>query len=139
MATASDPVRFSVFSSLAGRIARPLRLAAVAWVAVFTVLVCAVVPAGLPHTAAQGSAFNPATTSVALQAKAPQARMLVKRLLRRDAGDTPVVQPSAVFPAAMAMLAPPTRAEGNWIARAATARLAAPVRALPWARGPPLA
>lgn len=141
MATASDPVRFSVFDGLAGRFVRPLRLAAVAWLAVFTVLVCAVVPAGLPLTAAQGSAFNPATTAVALQAKAPQTRLLVKRLSEPDGGDAPIaaVPSSASIPAAGLVVAPPARGRHFYGSTDTGSLAAAALEALPWARGPPAA
>jgi len=141
MATASDPVRFSVLDGLAGRFIRPLRAAAVAWLAVFTVLVCAVVPSGLPQTAAQGSAFNPATTAVALQAKAPHARLLVKRLLRPGSGDARVatVHSSPVLPVAARVVAPLARIEHSWVAGNGIPFSATPLGTRPWARGPPAA
>lgn len=65
------------------RLLRSFCSAATAWVFVLTVLFCAVMPAGLPHTTSQGSAFNPATTSVALRANGPE-RFVVKQGIARD-------------------------------------------------------
>lgn len=41
---------------------------AVVWAALLTALLSALLPVGLPHSTTVGSAFNPATTSVALRA-----------------------------------------------------------------------
>jgi hypothetical protein len=140
MAAASEPVRFSVSCGLAGRLVRSLRLAAVAWVAMVTVLVCAVVPAGLPLTTAQGSAFNPATTAVALQARAPHARLLVKRLIEPGADvPTAVVHSSAFLPVPASVAGLPTRTGYAWVAIELDPLGTAALEALPWARGPPAA
>lgn len=121
---------------------QPLHYAALVWGVVLTVLVCALAPAGLPHTAAQGSAFNPATTSVALHAKAPRERLLGKHALEPASADPearePVPHAVALAPTAplahrpLPNLASPSRA-GEIPARAASSR------AVPWARGPPRA
>lgn len=143
MEISSKPLRHSGFSSLLEQIAWRCRFAAVAWVAVFTVLFCAVAPAGLPHTASHGSAFNPATTSVALQAKAPQGRLLIKRLLNRDTGDIPleraVAQPLAILAAAATPSIFGKTAERVVPPAAVAVWVASPAHALPWARGPPAA
>lgn len=138
MVTAIDLARVS--DCWARRFFRSLRLAVVAWVAVFTVLVCAVAPAGLPLTTAQGSAFNPATTAVALQAKAPRARSLVKRLIE-PGGDGISVAPmslSALLPVAAVLVAPSASIERSWKAIEYAASALA-LDALPRARGPPAA
>lgn len=133
-------MRFSILTGLARRLFRRLRLSAVAWLAVFTVLVCAMVPAGLPLTTAQGSAFNPATTAVALQAKAPRARLLIKQLIEPGGGDAPVaaVPLSTLPPAAVSRVVPSSTIERSWIALD-DARSALALDALPRARGPPAA
>lgn len=48
------------------------------WLSVLTVLFCAILPLGLPQTAAHGSAFNPATTSVVVLTRTPQRRLVVQ-------------------------------------------------------------
>jgi len=46
----------------------PRPFLAVVWAALLTALLSALLPVGLPHSTTVGSAFNPATTSVALKA-----------------------------------------------------------------------
>ena len=121
---------------------QPLHYAALVWGVVLTVLVCALAPAGLPHTATQGSAFNPATTSVALHAKAPRERLLGKHALESASADPEVREPgphtAAVVPPAPLVhrpapdLAPPPSASEI------PAYSASP-HVIPWARGPPSA
>jgi hypothetical protein len=71
------------------RLARPWDFVGTVWLAIATVLICAMAPTGLPQTAHHGSAFNPATTVVAINSGG-SARLLIKRTLRSesvDAGD----------------------------------------------------
>lgn len=52
----------------AGGTSAPRPFLVVVWAALLTALLSALLPVGLPHSTAVGSAFNPATTSVALKA-----------------------------------------------------------------------
>lgn len=54
------------------------------WLALATALLSSLMPGGLPRTTALGSAFNPATTAVALQPTRAQPRMLVEGVRRGD-------------------------------------------------------
>jgi hypothetical protein len=65
---------------------------------VATVVFCALLPIGLPNTAAQGSAFNPATTNVALAAKGPARRLLAEPGLQPADTDPPPARFSSVLP-----------------------------------------
>lgn len=61
----------------------PLRAASV-WLALAVALLSSLLSSGLPRTTTLGSAFNPATTAVALQPSRPQPRMLADQLRRDD-------------------------------------------------------
>ena len=61
------------------------------WLTLATALFCAVVPVGLPHSAAYGSAFNPANSVVALHASSSSSRAALKR----NAGGDPAPAASA--------------------------------------------
>lgn len=62
-----------------------LRLfAASLWLTLATAVFCAVVPVGLPHTNAHGSAFNPSNSVVALHASSGANRAVLKRIAQRD-------------------------------------------------------
>lgn len=65
---------------------RSLGAVVAAWSMVCAILFCALLPAGLPQSVADGSAFNPATTSVALRSSGPK-RFLAKQSLARKAKD----------------------------------------------------
>jgi hypothetical protein len=54
------------------------------WVALMTVLLCAILPAGLPLTKTIGSAFSPSTTAVALKGSSEQLRGAMKRVVKGD-------------------------------------------------------
>ena len=60
------------------------------WLTMATALFCAVLPVGLPNTASHGSAFNPATSVVALHATGPN-----RALLKRNAVGDPAPAASA--------------------------------------------
>jgi hypothetical protein len=89
------------------------------WLALATALLSSLMPGGLPRTTVLGSAFNPATTAVALQPTRAQPRMLVESVRRDDdpvggQGDTiraafPSV-PLAVHPAVAADAPKPSAA-----------------------------
>jgi len=134
--------RMSAVGAWPERLSRPFRRAALAWAVVLTVLVCALAPAGLPHTATQGSAFNPATTSVALHAKAPRERLLRKRTLEPlppgAAARRTILDAAAILPA-LPLPRLPARATPTRHRAVAASAPTAPARAVPWARAPPVA
>lgn len=120
MARLSSLRRFGVPVSQFRGILRPVRSAAALWLSVLTVILCAVLPTGLPQTAAYGSAFNPATTAVALVAKGPSRSHDTSRANRRDPLDPQTASqlmaiPGAVLPyrpASEIRLSSPCRAAG---------------------------
>lgn len=82
----------------------PLHLASL-WLALVTALLSSLMFGGVPRTTALGSAFNPATTAVALQPGRAQPRILVEAIRRDDGpasgqGDAAAVAPSTFAPAA---------------------------------------
>jgi hypothetical protein len=82
----------------------PLKLASL-WLALVTALLSSLMFGGVPRTTAYGSAFNPATTAVALQPSRAQPR-IVAEIVRRDdepasgQGGAIALAPLAVAPAA---------------------------------------
>ncbi|WP_423602528.1 hypothetical protein [Sphingomonas sp. MS122] len=60
----------------------PLHVASL-WLALAVALLSSLMPSGLPRTIAVGSAFNPATTAVALQPRT-QARVVAETVRRDD-------------------------------------------------------
>lgn len=82
----------------------PLKLASI-WLALVTALLSSLMFGGMPRTTALGSAFNPATTAVALQPGRAQPRIMVD-LVRRDdeppggQGDAIAFAPLPAVPAA---------------------------------------
>jgi hypothetical protein len=133
--------RISAASVWSERLFQPLHYAALVWGVMLTVLICALAPAGLPHTATQGSAFNPATTSVALHAKAPRERLLGKRVFEPASAD-PAAGKLVSHVAAVVPVGPVARRPAPEVTQLSPASgipaLAAFARAVPWARGPPL-
>jgi hypothetical protein len=105
---------------------------------VATVVLCALLPIGLPNTAAQGSAFNPATTNVALAAKGPTPRLLAEPGLQPDDTDSPSAKFASLLPHASAWQeAPsPARVQSHPRIKAVTAPRQAS-QELPKAREPP--
>lgn len=103
----------------------PLHVASL-WIALLTALLSSLMFGGVPRTTALGSAFNPATTAVALQPSRAQPRILVEAVRGDDGpasgqGDAaaiasaltaPAAPPPAVYlapqPFASASLPPPT-------------------------------
>lgn len=57
------------------------------WLALAVALLSSLMPGGLPRTTSLGSAFNPATTAVALQPSRAQPRLLVDTVRRDDHPD----------------------------------------------------
>lgn len=141
MARSFTTMCLSALQSQLACLSRLCRTGAAAWVTVLTVLFCAVLPAGLPQSAAYGSAFNPATTTVALAARAPERRVTAEQRVRLDDGAASLVRllPPALTPSA-SLAEPVWRGEAlppSGIARA-TMHAQAFAR-LRWAREPPLA
>ena len=64
------------------RLKLPLHVASL-WLALAVALLSSLMPGGPPRTIAVGSAFNPATTAVALQPRA-QPRVVVENVRRDD-------------------------------------------------------
>jgi hypothetical protein len=81
-----------------GRKAEPRSFLAVLWLTIATALLCAILPTGLPHSQALGSAFSPATTNVALRGQEPRAGTALRRLAS-DPDDGPAASPPAALPA----------------------------------------
>ena len=100
MARLSTLRRFGVPVSQFRGILRPVRSVAALWLSVLTVILCAVLPTGLPQTAAHGSAFNPATTAVALVAKGPGRSHDTSRANRRDPLDPQTASQLMMIPGA---------------------------------------
>ena len=108
----------------------PLYVASL-WLALATALLSSLVPGGLPRTTVFGSAFNPATTAVALQPTRAQPRILIDTVRRDDdpasgQGDTiqaatlsvpPAAQPAALAdapkPAAVSPIEPHAGLDGS--------------------------
>lgn len=86
-------------SSIATQVARDRAMRrAPLWLALFIALLSSLLPGGLPRTTMLGSAFNPATTAVALQPSRAQPRILIEQI-RRD--DDPGGGAGSVLPLAM--------------------------------------
>ena len=101
------------------------------WVALAVALLSSLMSEGLPRTTAFGSAFNPATTAVALQPSRAQPRSVVEQSRRDDdpkggqgaaiAAQFATAQPAAHFlasaafpkPAATRPIVPPAGLNGN--------------------------
>lgn len=82
----------------------PLRVASI-WLALGVALLSSLMASGLPRTTSFGSAFNPATTAVALQPTRAQPRMLMEQARRDDdpaggQGSDLSLPPTTVQPAA---------------------------------------
>jgi len=75
--------------SATNKVARLRLFVASLWLALATAVFCAVVPAGLPHSASHGSAFNPANSVVALHSASSK-----RAIFKRGEGD-PAPAPSA--------------------------------------------
>lgn len=117
--------------------ARPLRLAAI-WLALAVALLSSVMSSGLPRTTAFGSAFNPATTAVALQPSRATPRVQLEQVRRDDdlAGGR-----NAVIALPISFLQPAARAtDPAMVAMAAAAAhpTAPPAGLAGTPRGPPL-
>jgi hypothetical protein len=115
----------------------PLRVASV-WLALAVALLSSLMASGLPRTTSFGSAFNPATTAVALQPNRAQPRVLVEQV-RRD--DDPARGQGTTVPVPTGGLQPAVRSPAAAVSPkpAAAVRLVAPHDGLDGSpRGPPL-
>ncbi|UYY59844.1 hypothetical protein [Sphingomonas sp. S2-65] len=138
MARSLTTMCFSALRSQLACLPRLCRTGAAAWVTVLTVLFCAVLPAGLPQSATYGSAFNPATTSVALAARAPERRTASVQRLRPDRPPAPALSAVAAVPPTV--LPSPRPDADITLLRVAPATLHTQALArLGWARDPPAA
>lgn len=89
----------------------PLRFASI-WLALVTALLSSLMFGGMPRTTALGSAFNPATTAVALQPSRAQPRIVAEAVRRDDEpasgqGDALAIAPLPVMPATPEYSLPP--------------------------------
>lgn len=84
---------------------RPRFFASSVLVAIFTALLCALVPAGLPSSTSIGSAFSPSTTLVSLKAPA-SARVVVAGSAEDPGrrGEPAFLDLAALLPAALVLL-----------------------------------
>lgn len=142
MARSFTTMCFSAFRSQLACLTRLCRTSVAAWVTVLTVLFCATLPAGLPQSAIHGSAFNPATTAVALAAKAPERRVAAERRIGPDEGAAGMVRllPPALVPASPPVAEPVWRSQDLPLPGIAPATMhAQALGRLRWAREPPLA
>lgn len=125
-----------------GEPAAPWRFASAIWLAIATILICALAPAGLPQSSAQGSAFSPSTTIVALKARADGPRLVIKRIARSDddghGGEAHAAMPLLAPANALAQLSRPAL-DGSGVAAPFSAfhLLAFRKAERPWPIGPP--
>ncbi|MET0249600.1 MAG: hypothetical protein ABW164_07710 [Sphingobium sp.] len=85
-----------------------IAFAASSCLSILIALVCALAPLGLPASVTAGSAFNPATTSVVLKARAPVSARQIE-VTRPDGGGTGVPGVWSVAPVLAAFLLPLSR------------------------------
>ncbi|RSY89601.1 hypothetical protein DAH66_02800 [Sphingomonas koreensis] len=83
----------------------PLHVASL-WLALATALLSSLMPVGMPRTTTLGSAFNPATTAVALQPSRAQPRIVAEAVRPDDEpasgqGDALALAPLPIVPAAL--------------------------------------
>lgn len=137
------PLRFSVDRAGNGRLAASWRFAGAIWVAIATILFCALAPTGLPQSTLFGSAFNPSTTTVALKARFDGPHLAIKRIARSDddarGGDARPVEAlagagaPAQLPVRLALRSAAPPREGDFQLATSTAL------DRPWPTGPPIA
>lgn len=118
------------------RISKPLRFASLC-VALAVALLSSVLSGGLPRTTVHGSAFNPATTAVALQPSRAQPRIVAENVRRDDdpggQGGAVAAAPPPLVPSVSAVAIP------HILQRPAPEHLPAPYDILDGSpRGPPL-
>lgn len=127
------------------QLSRHLVFVSALWVALVMVLLCAVLPAGLPLTKTVGSAFSPSTTVVALRETAQQVRGAAKRIVKGDpepATDLTLTPHHQVFVTLSVPTAAPPRMgqRGNpSVPHGYTPPLSDAITRQPYPRGPPIA
>jgi hypothetical protein len=127
------------------KLSRNLLFVPALWVALMTVLLCAILPAGLPLTKTVGSAFSPSTTAVALKGSSEQLRGAMKRIVKGDpAPATDLTQPPAhqLFVTRGIPAVPQRRPVLNGrppLPQNSTPALPDAIAGLPYPRGPPIA
>lgn len=101
----------AIRTTTAKRLELPLYVASI-WLALVTALLSSLMFGGVPRTTALGSAFNPATTTVALQPSRAQPRIVAESVRRDDEpasgqGDAIAAAPVLVVPATPSYGLPP--------------------------------
>lgn len=121
---------------------RHLLFVSALWTTLMTVLLCAILPAGLPLTKAVGSAFSPSTTVVALRGSAEQIRGTMKRIVKGDpdpATDLTLPQSAQVIvtPSVQASVPAQIGQRSTPVPYASTLPLPIALLGQPYPRGPP--
>ena len=101
----------AIRTTMMQRLQLPLYIASL-WLALATALLSSLMPVGMPRTTALGSAFNPATTAVALQPSRAQPRVVLESGRLDDepvsgAGTSVAVMPVPVVAPARELSLPP--------------------------------
>ncbi|MEG3152736.1 hypothetical protein U1769_22845 [Sphingomonas sp. ZT3P38] len=122
----------------------PRPFLAVVWAALLTALLSALLPVGLPHSTAVGSAFNPATTSVALKVGTHRPLITAETLTNGDdeaGSDIVVPLPATSFLPAPDVAGLPPRISAAPLPpdRSATPSLSGRIVSAAYPRGPPFA
>ena len=102
---------WAIRTTMMQRLQLPLYIASL-WLALATALLSSLMPVGMPRTTALGSAFNPATTAVALQPSRAQPRVVLESGRLDDepvsgAGTSVAVMPLPVVAPAREVSLPP--------------------------------
>lgn len=102
---------WAIRTTMMQRLQLPLYIASL-WLALATALLSSLMPVGMPRTTALGSAFNPATTAVALQPSRAQPRVVLESGRLDDepvsgAGTSVAVMPLPVVAPARELSLPP--------------------------------
>jgi hypothetical protein len=118
----------------------PAIFVAALWVSLATALLSAMLPVGLPLTQSTGSAFNPATTAVALRATAVQPRTAIQWIDDDDGPATdlaPTLDATALPPPAAPSLPAPRGDAAPAPRFASPSDLPTATLGLAYPRGPP--
>jgi hypothetical protein len=117
----------------------PRGFVATLWLTILTALLCAIVPAGPPQSQLIGSAFSPATTSVALRADTPKSRLALRRTPSgNDRGfDAPPLVAMPIRAVAPTLPAAAERQLRAWSRMDLPTSPRQPQNTLAWPRAPP--
>lgn len=117
----------------------PRGFVATLWLTILTALLCAIVPAGPPQSQLIGSAFSPATTSVALRSDTPKSRLALRRTPSGNDRGFDAPPPVAIAIQAMAPVIPAAaeRRLRAWSPADLPAPPLQPENRLAWPRAPP--